>query len=347
VLPEGAELVALSAAALVFAVVFPPSSALRRPLLVRGSAGLVGTAAIAAVPTLDLVLFVLVAIGVLHASIGGTRPFAVRLRPPILAVAMLAVGLLFLRVEAPDVVARFGAVGLAAGLTAAVGLLPYLHPIDPDEPLTASPVAWLGFLGPVLAAVVVARARGVLTPDAAGTFGGILIGLGLLNMAWGAIASWLTENEVAAWRYSFVADWGLVLCGFGLVVADGQRAALLLLFSIVLGRLPLYLLSRPAIRERTITRRPINFVVAAALAGSAPFVGFAARILLLRAATQLFWPLALVLAVLMLAWLPGSLRLGRTIGRPHGRHAIGVALVLAINVAAGLYPLPLLTAARL
>jgi len=347
VLPEATELVAFAAAALAFAVVFPPTSALRRPLLLRGGAGLVGTAAIAAVPTLDLVLFVLVAVGVLHAAVGGTRSFAVRLRPPVLAVATLALGLMFLRVEAPDVVARFGAVGLGAGIALAVGLFPFLHQIDPDEPLTASPVAWLGFVGPVLAAVVVERARGVLTPEAAGTFGGILVGLGLLNMAWGGISSWLTENEIAAWRYSFVADWGLVICGFGLVVADGQRAALLVLFSIVMGRLPLYLLSRQAIREKTATRRPINLVVAAALAGSAPFVGFAARVLLLRAATQAFWPLALVLAVVMLVWLPGSLRLGRTLGRPRGRHAVGVAIVLAVNVAVGLYPLPLLAAARL
>jgi hypothetical protein len=130
-------------------------------------------------------------------------------------------------------------------------------------------------------------------------------------------------------------------------VGDGQRAALLVLFGILVGRLPLYLLSRQAIREKTVTRRPINLVVAAALAGSAPFVGFAARILLLRAATQVFWPLALVLAVVMLAWLPGSLRLGRTLGPPRGRHAVGVALVLAVNVAMGLYPLPLLSAASL
>jgi hypothetical protein len=347
VLPEAVEIVALAAAALVFAVVFAPTPALRRPLLLRGSAGLVGTAAIAAAPTLDLSLLVLLVIGVLQAAIGGTRSFAVRLRPPVLAVAALALGLVFLRVEAPEVVARLGAAGLGAGLAIAVGLLPFLHQVDPDEPLTASPVAWLGFLGPVLAVVIVARARGLLTPDAAGTFGGVLIGLGLLNMAWGAIGSWLTENEIGSWRYSFVADWGLVLCGFGLVVADGQRAALLVLFSILVGRLPLYLLSRPTIREKALTRRPINFVVAAALAGSAPFVGFAARILLLRAATQVFWPLALMLGVVMLVWLPGSLRLGRTLGRPHGRHAVGVALVLAVNVAAGLYPIPLLAAARL
>ncbi len=175
----------------------------------------------------------------------------------------------------------------------------------------------------------------------------MLIALGILNMAWGAIASFATAEEIAAWRYSFVADWGLVLCGFGLTIIDAQRGALLMLFSIAVCRLPLYFASRQPIREKKLTRRPINLVVAAALAGSAPFAGFAARILLLRAATQLSWPLALVLAGGMLLWLPGSLRLGRTLAVPGGRQAVGVALVLALNVAAGLYPLPLLTAARL
>jgi len=84
-----------------------------------------------------------------------------------------------------------------------------------------------------------------------------------------------------------------------------------------------------------------------ALAGSAPFAGFAARILLLRGATQLYWPLALVLAIAMLLWLPSSLRLGRSVGLPRGRRAVGVAVVLALNVAAGLYPLPILSAAHL
>jgi hypothetical protein len=347
VLPEALELLVVAAAALAFAVAFAPPPASRRVLLVRGGAGLASSAAIAVVPTLDIVLLVLIVLGVTQAAVAGTRTFATRLRPPVIAVAMLALGLLLVRVEGPDLVARFGAVGLVAGIAAGVGLLPYLHPIEPDEALTASPVAWLGFIGPVLAVVVVVRAEGAMSSDAGGAFGGTLVGLGLLNMAWGGVAAWLTADEVAAWRYSFVADWGLVLCGFGLTVADGQRGALLVLFSILAGRLPLYLISRQAIRERTTTRRPVNLVVAAALAGSAPFVGFGARVLLLRASTQIYWPLALVLAAVMLLWLPGSLRVGRSLGQPRGRQALGVALILAVNLAAGLYPLPLLEAARL
>jgi hypothetical protein len=175
----------------------------------------------------------------------------------------------------------------------------------------------------------------------------MLIGLGLLNMLGGSLGSWRTAGDAAAWRYTFMADWGLALCGFGLAIADGQAAALLLLFSIVLGRLPLYLFSRPALREKNPTDRPINLVVAALLAGSAPFAGFPARVLLLRGATQLYWPLALVLAIGMLLWLPGSLRLGRSMGVPRGRQAVGVAVVLAVNVFLGLYPQPLLTLAGL
>ena len=345
--PEAVELIVLAAAALAFAVAFSPRAASRRELLGKGSVGIVGAAAIAAVPTFDLALFVVLALGVVHSVVEGKRPLATRLRGPVVAVTLLALGAVFARVQGPDVLERLAAVGIVAGLAAAVGVLPYLHPIDPEEQLTSSPVVWLAFVGPVLAAVIVERSQSFLPVDAAGAFGALLIGLGLVNVVWGGAAAWLTESEAAAWRYSFVADWGLVLCGLGLIVADGQRAAILVLFSIVLCRLPLCLVSLEAPREKAVTRRPVNLVVAAALAGSAPFAGFAARLLLLRAATQLFWPLAVVLAAGMLLWLPGSLRLGRSLGLPKGRQAVGVALVLAVNVAVGLYPLPLLLAAHL
>jgi NADH:ubiquinone oxidoreductase subunit 2 (subunit N) len=345
--PEAAELLVLAAAALAFALMFAEPAVPRRMLLVKGGVGLAGSAVIVTVPTFDLALLAVLVLGVLHASIDGVRPFVVRIRPPALAVAMVGIGLVLARAEGPDVLARLAAVGIGAGLAAAIGVLPYIHPFASDEPVAASPMVWLGFVGPVLAAVFVSRSAGLLEGDAAAAFGAILVGLGLLNMVWGSVAAWLTAGVEAAWRYSFIADWGLALCGFGLTVVDGQRAALLVLFGIALCRLPLYLLSRQAPRERATAERPVNLVVAAALAGSAPFVGFAARILLLRGATQLFWPLALVLLVGMLLWLPGSLRLGRSIRLPRGRQAVGVVLVLALNAAAGLYPLPLLAWAHL
>lgn len=344
---EAVEVVVIAAAAAAFAVALPSGKATRRGLAVQGGVGVAGSAVMVAAPTFDLALLVLLALGVLQATVAGARPFAVRLRPVAVAVALTATGLLLGRAEGPDVLARFAAVGIGAGLAAAVGLLPYVHVFDPDEAVPASPVAWLAFVGPVLAAVFVARTQSVLSPDGWTAFGAILIGLGLLNAVWGSLAAWLASAQAAAWRYSFLADWGLALCGFGLTVLDGRRAALLVLFGIALCRLPFYLLSRQAAPEKTATERPVKLVVAAALAGSAPFAGFAARVLLLRAATQIFWPLALALALTMLLWLPGSLRLGRTVGLPRGRWAVATVLVLVVNAVAGLYPLPLLSAARL
>jgi hypothetical protein len=343
-LPEALEVLALSAAALAFALVFAEPAVPRRTLLVKGGVGLAGAAAIVAVQTFDLTLFVVLGLGVLQALVQGARPFAARLRPEVVAVALLAIALVLSRAEGPDILQRLAAVGIGAGLAAAVGLLPYIHVFDPSEDVAASPFAWLGYIGPALAAVVVARTQALLPADGWAAFGAVLIGLGVLNMAWGSIASWVATNVAAAWRYAFIADWGLVLCGFGLTVIDGRRAAVLLLFSILLCRLPLYLVWRQAPRPAA---SPVNLVVAAALAGSAPFVGFAARILLLRGATELYWPLALVLAAGMLLWLPGSLRLGHSVGLPRGRLAFGVVLVLVVNAAVGLYPLPLLNGARL
>jgi hypothetical protein len=335
------------AVALAVALVLSPPRMSRRVLLANGGVGLVGTAAIAAAPSLDLVALVFVGLGVLHAAVTGKREFAVRLRAPVVAAALIGLALVFSRATGPAVLDRFAAVALAAGVAAGVGLLPYVHELDPEEPAVLSPIVWVGFVGPVLATAVFLRARDFLPPDAGGTLGAVLIGLGLINVAWGTVASWRTEAGAVAWHYSFLADWGLALCGFGLTVADGQSAAMLVLFSIVLGRLPLYIASRQALREKTPTERPINLVVAALLAGSAPFAGFAARVLLLRAATQIYWPLALVLAAGMLLWLPGSLRLGQSLGRPRGRQAFGVGIVVVVNVAVGLYPLPLLSLAGL
>jgi formate hydrogenlyase subunit 3/multisubunit Na+/H+ antiporter MnhD subunit len=109
----------------------------------------------------------------------------------------------------------------------------------------------------------------------------------------------------------------------------------------------LYLWSRQSLREKVQTDRPINLLAAAMLAGSAPFAGFAARVLLLRGATQLYWPLALVIALGLLLWLPPSLRLGRSLGLPKGPQAIGAGIALALSVAIGLYPQPILSLAGL
>jgi formate hydrogenlyase subunit 3/multisubunit Na+/H+ antiporter MnhD subunit len=322
-----------------------PARASRVALFVRGGTGLAGMVVIAAVPSLDLVVLALLGLAVLHAGLKGKRDFASRLQMPVVAVVLIALALLFARVQGPELLQRLAAVGLVAGLAASVGLLPYVHVLEPEDAATVSPIVWIGFVGPVMATALLIRVRDLLLPDAGGDLGVMLIGLGLVNMLWGTLAAWRTENATRAWHYSFMADWGLALCGFGLTIADGQAAALLILFSIVLGRLPFYLASRQALRENASADQPINLMVAAVLAGSAPFAGFAARVLILRGATQMYWPLALVLAAGMLLWLPVSLRLGRTLGQPRGRQALGVGIVLAVNAIVGLYPLPLLSLA--
>ena len=343
----GPELLLAAATTLGLAVGLAPERVARRALLVWGLVGLAGMAAIVVAPNLDLIVLIFLVLAVLQAGLTARRSLAVRLRAPVLAAGLLALGLVFERIQGPVILQRFGAVGLVAGLAAAIGILPYIHEFDPDEPVAASPMPWLAFVGPLLAVAVVSHSREILPVDAGAAFSAMLIGLGLVNVLWGSVAAWRTDSDAAAWRYSFIADWGLVLCGFGLVVADGRGAGLLVLFSMIIGRLPLYLWSRQAIREKQPTDRPINLLVAAALAGSAPFAGFPARVILLRGATQIYWPLALVLAAAMLLWLPSSLRLGRSMGLPRGRQALGVAIVLGINAFIGLYPQPLLALAGL
>jgi hypothetical protein len=336
----------VAAAAVALVVIFAPEGAERSTLLRWGLSGLAGVCAIAVAPSIDIAVMVVLALAVLQAAGQGRRPYARRLRAPALAVALIELGLLFTRLQGPALLGRLGAVGLVAGMAAGVGALPYMHEFDPEEATATSPIPWLAFVGPLLAIAIVTHIQ-QLPPSAVPAFGAMLIGLGLLNMVWGSIASWRTETGADAWRNSFIADWGLALCGLGLAVTDGFAAALLVLYAILLNRLPLYLWSRQSLREKVTTERPINLLVAAALAGSAPFAGFPARILLLRGASTLYWPLALVLAASLLLWLPASLRLGRTAGMPKGRQLAGIAVVLAISVALGLYPQPLLRLAGL
>lgn len=343
---EGRSLLIAAAAALALVVALAPLQVERALLLTWGLAGLAGMAAIAAATTLDFIILVVLVLAVLQATAAGKRSFATRLRGPVLAVALLALAAAFARNDGPSILNRLAAVGLVAGLSVGLGTLPYIHEFDPEERTATSPIPWMAFVGPVLALSVLMRERD-LVPTEGAALGAMMIGLGLLNMVWGSVASWRTEGGAAAWQYSFMADWGLALCGFGLAVADGQRAALLVLYGILLSRLPLYLWSRQSLREKRPNDRPINLLAAAMLAGSAPFAGFAARVLLLRAATQLYWPLALAIGLGLLLWLPPSLRLGRSLGLPRGGQAWGVGIALGINLVIGLYPQPFLVLAGL
>ena len=344
--PESRAMLIAAGGALALTVVLAPLAVERAILLTWGLAGFAGMAAIAAASSLEVLILVVLVLSVLQAAASGGRSLVARVRGPVLAVVLLTLAAMFARVEGPQFLPRLAAVGLVAGISAAVGTLPYMHQFDPQERTATSPIPWIAFIGPVLALAVLARAR-ELIPSEGGVIGAMMIGLGLLNVVWGSLASWRTENGAAAWHYSFIADWGLVLSGLGLAIADGQRAAILLLYGIVLSRLPLYLWSRQSMREKRPNDRPINLLAAAMLAGAAPFAGFAARILLLRGATQLYWPLALAIGLGLLLWLPPSLRLGRSLGLPRGRQAWGVGIALGINVVIGLYSQPFLALAGL
>ena len=148
------ELLLAATATLGLAVVFAPPRVARASLLTWGLAGLAGMAAIAVAPSLDLVLLILLVLAVLQARLASHRDFAARIRAPILAIALLAIGLALERVQGPAILDRFGAVGLVAGLVAAVGLLPYIHEFDPEETVVASPIPWIAFVGPLLAATL-------------------------------------------------------------------------------------------------------------------------------------------------------------------------------------------------
>jgi formate hydrogenlyase subunit 3/multisubunit Na+/H+ antiporter MnhD subunit len=178
-----------------------------------------------------------------------------------------------------------------------------------------------------------------MNPPEGTVFAATLIALGLVNLGWGGIAAWRISGDAQAWRYSFVAEWGLALVGMGLLLRDGRAAAYLALLALVLVRLPLYLRARPALLQRAPGRlATANVLVALLLAGVAPFSGFPVRLLALRAATQLSWQLALVLLVLLLLSAVSSFRLARSLGHPQGREAVGLGLVLATSLALGLAP---------
>ncbi len=335
----GRAFVVASAITLAMAVTLAPATVDRVSLLAAGLAGLAGLTAIALAPDPATIAVVVALLAAGHAALPGRRPFAARMRAPAFGLVLLAAATLLAHDGGPPMHARLAALAFVLGLIAIAGLVPFLPELEPAEAVPASAMAWTGFFGPAVAFDLLARVQPMLAPEAAPVHAALLVGIGLLNLLWGLAGAWLVEGEVAAWRYSFLADWGLALVGLGIVVGDGQRAAYLLLMGVVLVRLPLYLWARPVLLGRTEKHLgPSNLLLSAALAGIAPFAGFSARLLLLRGAMEIYWPLALVLAVAMLLWLGHSLRLAQSIGRPQGRAAIGVVLALAISVVLGVFP---------
>jgi NADH:ubiquinone oxidoreductase subunit 2 (subunit N) len=326
------------------AVLLVPPGADRAPMLASVLAGLSALAVIAVVAQPLVVVVVLLLLAAVQSALPALRPFADRIRAPAFGALLIGLGALLAAGASSTPLVRVAGLSLVLGVTAAIGVAPYLQRLDPREPAPASPIAWLAFLGPGLAVLLATRLAPLVPVEASVGYAAVLLGMGLFNLAIGAFGAWRSKPGADLWRYSFIGDWGLVLVGLGLLDPAGSGGAYLMLLTVLLLRLPLYLLARPALitSRPAETMRPLTLLVAAALFGAAPFAGFPARLLILRAATHAPWPLTVLVVLAMLAWLPPSLRLAQTLGRPSGRLALGVALVMLINLALGLYPHPVL-----
>jgi formate hydrogenlyase subunit 3/multisubunit Na+/H+ antiporter MnhD subunit len=308
-------------------------------MLVSVLAGLSAIAAVAILTQPVVVALVLLVLAAVQSAVPALRSFSDRVRAPAFGAILIALGALLAGGATSQPLVKVAGLAIVVGVTATIGVAPYLQGLDPREPAPASPIAWLGFVGPAVAVVLVTRFVGLL-PAEAGAGYAVLLAFGIFNLVLGAFGAWRSKANADIWRYSFVGDWGLVLVGFGLLNQTASGGAYLLLLSILLLRLPLYLLARPVlIQARPVaTITPLTLLVAAALFGSAPFAGFPARLLIIRGATQVPWPLTVLLVLVMISWLPQSLRLAQTLGRPSGRLAAGVVFVLLLNLALGLYP---------
>jgi hypothetical protein len=335
----GRVLLAAAAAGLAVAVGLGPHGESRLRLGALALAGLGAQALLAGLADPLALAVLLVVVGFAVAAVSGTRPYPVRLRGPAMAAFLLGLGWALTRQFHVHWMGRVGGLGLALGLAAAGGLFPYLQDLDPEEPTSASSLVWTALLAPALALGVAPRVLSHLSADEARIFGGTLVALGLLNLAWGVVGAWRTATDAAAWRYSFLATWGLALAGFGLVEPDGRAAAELALVGIVAVQLPLWIWARPVLRGlRPPTMGPLNGAVAAVLAGAPPFAGFPVRLLLLRGSTEVSWQLAGLLALGMLAWAVAAPRLARSLGHPRGAAALGLGAVLGIALVLGLVP---------
>jgi len=337
-LPPSRALLAISMLTVGLGVWLVPSGR-RLELLCVGLGGLGCQALLASVTDVPAVAALLVPIGFAAAARPGRHPLTVQIRGPVLAALLLGLGWTLLRSPGPSWLGRLGALGEALGLVAAGGLFPYLQDVGEEEPADASYLAWTGFLAPTLALALPTRLlhSHALRPDEGVVMGAVLLGLGLLNLTWGVVGAWRASSTVEAWRCSFLVDWGFALIGIGLLDRDGLAAAYLAMLAIVAVRTPLVVVAgmTPSI---AVGRRPLTLLLVVLLAGAAPFSGFPVRLLLLRAATQLAWPLAALLLVGMALATLHALRLARTVGVPRGHGAVGLAVVVVMSLALGLLP---------
>jgi hypothetical protein len=335
----GRMLLLASGLALLVTTVLAPHRIGRWELVATGLAGLGGQALLMAVTDPAAAAALLVLAGFAFAARPSGRRFVARVRGPAFATLLLGTGWTLIHLSGAGWAGRVGALVLALGLAAAAGLIPYLADVDAEEPASSSYVVWTGFFGPALALALPARLLPGMPPADGAVFGATLVALGLVNLGWGTVGAWLTGSDLDAWRYSFLVDWGLALVGLGLFLRDGFAAAYLVMLSIVLVRVPLYLWARPALPGQKPTRLgTLNALLAVLLAGAAPFSGFPVRLLVLGAATQMAWPLAIPLVLAMLLSVTSALRLARTLGAHRGRPAIGLWVVLGLGLLLGLAP---------
>lgn len=257
-------------------------------------------------------------------------------RSAALAAALLGVAALAAAPAGGDKIERLAALAAALGAAAAAGLLPHLMELDGSE---AARAVFLrrALLAPALVLAVTLKLEPALAPTAAHVFGATLLGVGALNVVAGLVTG-LAGDRLQAWRAAYVAEWGLVLAGLGLQNPAGAAAAYLLLLTILLLRLPpgAWLAT-----DETVPRsgRARGVLLALAFAGAAPFAGFAGRLLLLRGATTVAWPLALAIGLALAAWLPASWRLGAGVRRPRGRLLDATQLAgLVATAAIGIFP---------
>jgi len=337
--PAGRALLLASAAALVLTTALAPHRVARRELLAAGLAALGGQALLMALTDPLAIAILLVLIGCGFAARPGARPFVERTRAPVFAAVLIGVGWAFVQLHGPTWVGHAGALALALGLAATAGLVPYLTAVDAEEPASSSFVAWTGFFGPAMAIALPGRVLLAMPAGQAAVFGAALVGLGLVNLGWGTIGAWRTASDVEAWRCSFLVDWGLALVGIGLFLPDGLAAAYLALLGIVLVRVPLYLWARPALLGRQPAKlTATNILLAVLLAGAAPFSGFPVRLLVLSAATQTAWPLAVPLAAAMVLGVTYAVRLARSLGTHRGWTAAGLWITLGLGLLLGVAP---------
>ena len=302
-----------------------------------GSVALGGLALVVAIPDPAAMAVLVLLLGGLQAVLPARRSYTLRMRGP--AAAALMLGAAWLCAQTTSVGAhRVAGLGFGLAIAAAAGLVPYAGDLDPDEPASSSCLTWAGFLAPALALSLPARVS-ALSGDTRAVFSATLLGLGLLNLAWGTIGAWRARQEIEAWRHSFLADWGLALvgAGAGAAGADARAAAFLVLLSVVLVRFPLFIWARQGAPVPEDSRLgTLNVLLGAALSGAAPFAGFPVRLLLLRAATREAWPLAAALLAAMVIWVVHAFRLGRTLGRPSGRLVVGISITLGVSLILGL-----------